>query len=231
MQLKGKWANLILLALLLFLSWLALLFSDNYLLVSMGYVILAFIFIMVRFEKRKMGARELVLLAILAAIAAVGRIPFASIPSVQPTTFVIMMAGFAFGAESGFMIGVTAALASNMLLGQGPWTPWQMLAWGLVGFTAGGLSNTWFVKSLVGKIVFGVLWGFLFGFIMNIWSLLAFSLSGESLNSHSIITFLASSLLFDSFHSASNVICLLLFGEAWLKILSRFKLKYGLLNE
>lgn len=210
---------------------LTLLYGDNYMLISFGFVLISILFIILRFEKRKIEARELVLLAVLAAIAAVGRIPFASIPSVQPTTFVIMMSGLVFGAESGFMIGVIAALASNMILGQGPWTPWQMVAWGLVGLTAGLLNQSRFMSNLKGKILFGITWGFLFGWIMNLWSLLAFTQSGEALNVKSIITFLAGSVLFDFFHSISNVIFLVLFGESWIKILTRFKRKYGLLEK
>lgn len=210
---------------------LTLSYGDNYMLISFGFVLISILFIILRFEKRKIEARELVLLAVLAAIAAVGRIPFASIPSVQPTTFVIMMSGLVFGAESGFMIGVIAALASNMILGQGPWTPWQMVAWGLVGLTAGLLNQSRFMSNLKGKILFCIIWGFLFGWIMNLWSLLAFTQSGEALNVKSIITFLAGSVLFDFFHSISNVIFLVLFGESWIKILTRFKRKYGLLEK
>jgi energy-coupling factor transport system substrate-specific component len=213
------------------LMWLTLQYSDNYLLISFGFVLLSILLILIRFERRKIEARELVLLAVLAAVAAVGRIPFASIPSVQPTTFVIMMAGLVFGAESGFMVGVIAALASNMILGQGPWTPWQMVAWGLVGLTSGLLSQTRFLSNLAGKIIFGIVWGFVFGWIMNLWSILAFTQTGEALNAKSLYTYLVSSLLFDFFHSISNVIFLVLFSTSWIKILTRFKRKYGLLEK
>jgi energy-coupling factor transport system substrate-specific component len=208
--------------------WLTIQFSDNYLLPSFGLVLLAVIFVIIQFENRKIEARELVLLAVLAAIAAVGRIPFASIPSVQPTTFVIMMSGFVFGAESGFMIGVVAALASNMILGQGPWTPWQMLAWGLVGLTAGLFSKNKWLSKKWGKILFGLLWGFLFGWIMNIWSILTITSTETALNLKMIYTYLAGSALFDLMHSISNVFFILFFGEVWIKILSRFKSKYGI---
>lgn len=127
--------------LLLSIKWV-----DNYLWLSFGIITLSILLFFSRFERRKIEARELVLLAVLAAIAAVGRIPFASIPSVQPTTFVIMISGIVFGAESGFMIGAVAALASNMILGQGPWTPWQIVAWGLVGFTSGLFAKSKFLN-------------------------------------------------------------------------------------
>lgn len=216
--------------LLIGLLWISLYWNVNYLLVSFAIVLISILFFVARFENKKIEARELVLLAVLAAIAAVGRIPFASIPSVQPTTFVIMMSGFVFGAESGLIIGAVAALASNMILGQGPWTPWQMVAWGLVGLTAGLVSKSWIMHSKWGRILFGILWGFFFGWIMNIWSLLAFTQISNAINIQSIVTYIVGSALFDLMHSISNVIFLLLFGESWIKILNRFKGKYGLLD-
>jgi hypothetical protein len=69
-----------------------------------------------------------------------GRIPFAALPGVQPTSFLVMVSGLVFGPQAGFMIGAMAALASNFFLGQGPWTPWQMLGWGLMGMSAAGLT-------------------------------------------------------------------------------------------
>lgn len=212
------------------LPFLSLWLEDYYLYVSFGVVAAAILLLILRFESRKVEASELVLLAVLAAIAAVSRIPFASIPSVQPTTFVIMMAGFVFGAESGFMIGAVAALASNMILGQGPWTPWQMVAWGLVGLTAGLLRNKRFMQVTWGKTLFGVVWGFLFGAIMNFWGLAAFIRSGTGIDLKLLATYFAGSALFDTMHAVSNVVFLLLFGSVWIKILTRFKRKYGLLE-
>ncbi|HLO11889.1 MAG TPA: ECF transporter S component [Pseudoneobacillus sp.] len=218
----------ILFILIVGLLWLSLQWENNYLLLSFGLLLISLLLIVIRFEKRKIAAREMVLLAVLASIAAVGRIPFASIPSVQPTTFVIMMSGMVFGAESGFMIGIVAALASNMILGQGPWTPWQMVGWGMVGISAGFLGKIPFGNRTSVKIIFGIIWGFLFGWIMNLWSLLAFSQSGTLLDLKTILTFMAGSLMFDFMHSISNVFFILLFGDVWLKILTRFKKKYGL---
>ena len=95
----------------------------------------------IRFERKAFVSREIVLVAVLAAIAAVSRVPFSILPSVQPTSFVIIVSAIVFGSETGFMIGATAAIVSN-ILGQGPWTPWQMFSWGMIGFIAGLLRNT-----------------------------------------------------------------------------------------
>ncbi|QOR69031.1 ECF transporter S component [Cytobacillus suaedae] len=212
------------------LLFLAVIWEDSYLYLSFGIIVAAILLLLLRFETRKVEASELVLLAVLSAIAAVSRVPFASIPSVQPTTFVIMMAGIVFGAESGFIIGAVAALASNMILGQGPWTPWQMVAWGLVGLTAGLLRNRKFMQATWGKALFGIVWGFLFGAIMNFWGVAAFIQSGTGIDIKLFITYFAASALFDSMHAVSNVVFLLLFGGIWIKILTRFKRKYGLLE-
>ncbi|WP_035344277.1 ECF transporter S component [Alkalihalobacillus hemicellulosilyticus] len=220
----------VLITMVCFVIMASLLWVDHYLWVSFVIIITALLLFIIRFERRKLEARELVLLAVLAAVAAVSRIPFASIPSVQPTTFVIMMSGFVFGAESGMMIGVVAALASNMILGQGPWTPWQMLAWGLVGLTAGLWRNHFWLKRKLGKVLFAIAWGFLFGWIMNAWGVLSLIFVDGEWNFSILVPYFFGSALFDTMHAASNVLFLLVFGGIWMKILMRFKKKYGLME-
>ena len=90
-----------------------------------------------RFESRRPQARELVILAVMAALAAVSRVVFAFSPYLKTITGIIMITGIAFGAEAGFLTGALAAFASNFFFGQGPWTPWQMFAYGFGGFFAG----------------------------------------------------------------------------------------------
>jgi len=190
-------------------------------------LLLTFVPFIIRFERRKLEGRELVLLAVLAAIAAVSRVPFAAIPSVQPTTFVIIMSGLVFGSESGFLIGATAALVSNLFLGQGPWTPWQMLAWGSIGLIAGALRRLpWFQKRL-GLAVFGFLAGYFFGLIMNLWVILSMV---QTLSLKETIALYSASFYFDTAHALTNVLLLYLFSPGWIKILKRFKRKYGLLE-
>ena len=122
---------LIIVSLLLVVSIIAstiVLQTKAYLLVSFAVIACILFIFFLRFELRSITGREIVLLAMLSAIAAVARVPFAPIPSVQPTSFVIILVGLVFGAESGFLVGAIAALVSNIFLGQGPWKPWQMLA-------------------------------------------------------------------------------------------------------
>lgn len=196
-----------------------------YFLLSM--VILACIMVpfFIRFEFRNITGREVVILAILAAIAAVGRVPFAGLPSVQPTSFVIMITGLVFGAESGFIVGAVAAIVSNIFLGQGPWTPWQMYAWGMMGMTAGLLRNIdWMNKRWV-LCIFGFVWGYLFGWFMNIWIIVS---NMSNISWEFIVGIYISSFYHDLAHALSNVLFIAIFSVSWIKIINRTKIKYGL---
>lgn len=229
MGVNSKWyialASIFMLALLV---GSVLFFNYNaYLLLSFCIIAITMIPFFVRFEVRKISSREVVILAILAAIAAVSRVPFALLPSVQPTSFVIMMAGLVFGAESGFIVGAVAAIVSNMFLGQGPWTPWQMYAWGMLGMTAGLFRNRWWMKQMWGKVLFGFIWGYVFGWFMNLWIIVS---SIENLTWEFFIGIYVASIYFDLAHSLSNVFFIIIFSASWLKILQRFKRKYGLLD-
>lgn len=180
-----------------------------------------------RFEKRQIRAREIVMIAVLATIAAVSRVPFAPLPSVQPTSFVVIVAALVLGPEAGFMIGSTAALVSNFFLGQGPWTPWQMFCWGMMGVTAGLISRFDWARNKYWLCLFGFIWGFIFGWVMNLWYFIAY------VNPLSFKTFIAAyiaSFYFDLAHALSNVFFIYCFYQSWYRIINRFKIKYGLLD-
>lgn len=182
----------------------------------------------IRFERKAFVSREIVLVAVLAAIAAVSRVPFSILPSVQPTSFVIIVSAIVFGSETGFMIGATAAIVSNIFLGQGPWTPWQMFSWGMIGFISGLLRNTFLMRKLWGRLLYGLFVGFLFGWIMNFWGLLGFI---REATWEAVISYYIASFYFDLSHAISNVIFLLLFSTSWITILTRFKKKYAILDK
>jgi hypothetical protein len=109
---------------------------DFYLL-ALGIILAALALIIVRFEGRRPRAREIVVLAVMTALAVVGRAAFFMLPQFKPVAAIIIIAGVALGAESGFLVGVLTAFVSNFMFGQGPWTPFQMLAFGLIGLLAG----------------------------------------------------------------------------------------------
>ncbi|HIV74792.1 MAG TPA: ECF transporter S component [Candidatus Pseudogracilibacillus intestinigallinarum] len=201
---------------------------ESYLLLSFSIIAITMLPFFIRFEVKKISSREIVILAILASIAAVSRVPFAPLPSVQPTSFVIMIAGLVFGAESGFIVGAVAAIVSNIFLGQGPWTPWQMYAWGMLGMTAGLFRNRWWMKQMWGKLIFGFIWGYVFGWFMNFWIIVS---SIENFTWEFFISIYVASIYFDLAHGLSNVFFIVIFSASWIRILTRFKRKYGLLDE
>lgn len=217
----------VLAALIFLLIFTAVSSSGNYALTSFIFIILMLVPFFYSFEKRRPKARELVPIAVMAAVAALGRIIFAPFPNVKPTSAVVIVSGIAFGPEAGFITGAVAALTSNIFFGQGPFTPWQMFAWGIMGFCAGVFGKRGLLKNYFAICGFGFVWGFLYGWIMDLWQVLGF-LSPISFKGF-LLTY-AASFFFDLTHAVSTAIFLVLIAKPWLKILTRVKTKYGLLK-
>ena len=186
-------------------------------------LLLAVLFL--RFEEREPGSRELAAVGVLAALAAGGRVLFAAVPGMQPATFLAIAAGYALGAEPGFMVGALAALLSNFFLGQGPWTPWQMLGWGLGG-AAGGLLG----RALRGKVrvvpvaLLATAWGFVFGWGMNLWFWLSFV---RPLEARTFLAACAASFWFDLLHAGGNLCFALMLTRPVTEMLLRFRERFS----
>jgi energy-coupling factor transport system substrate-specific component len=170
-----------------------------------------------------MNAKEISLTAMLGAISAVARVPFAAIPSVQPSTFIIASSGYVFGAARGFAVGALTAIVSGFFLGIGPWTLFQILAWGLCGAFFSVLGRLHLPVWVLA--VFGFLWGYIFGFIMNLWFLLAF---GFPLTLKAVVSLQVVSFWMDTLHGAGNAAFFLMFGRRVTGILKRFKQRFFL---
>jgi uncharacterized membrane protein len=173
------------------------------------------------YERTHPGSRMLALVATLAGLAAIGRIAFAPIPNVKPTTDIIFIAGFALGGAPGFVVGAVAALASNLLFGQGPWTPWQMVAWGLCGVFGAIIGRV--TGQQIGRIPLALLCGAAglgFGAIMDgsIWVTYA---GGQGITQYLAIA--ATSLPFNIAHALGNVVFALAFGPALLRAVMRYR--------
>ncbi|KRL22146.1 ECF transporter S component [Lentilactobacillus kisonensis] len=209
-----------------FLALVLLLKGQHYLLFSFMILICSILPAYWQFERDTVSTQTLMFIAVLIALAVAGRVPLAAIPSVQAASFVIILSGISLGPELGFITGSTTALVSNMFLGQGPWTPWQMVAWGLMGLTAGLLTNTKISRSLIFMIVFSFAWGFVFGWIMDLWYALAYV---SPLTIKSFLLAYASSFPFDLNHALSNAVLIALFYKGWLKLFSRLVKKYRIL--
>jgi energy-coupling factor transport system substrate-specific component len=163
------------------------------------------------------SSKELVLIATLGAAAAAGRVLFAAIPGVQPVTVIAVVAGIALGARSGFAVGVVAAFVSNFFLGQGSWTPWQMLGWGACG-VAGALAAP-LLRRRVALAVFCFVLGVAFSAFMDVWTWLSFY------DQHTWQTFVAvhgRGLPFDLAHGVGNVVIALVAGPELRRLLDRY---------
>jgi len=160
------------------------------------------------------SVRDLTLVATLGGLAAAGRVLFAPVPNVQPVTVIVVASGVALGPRRGFAVGALAALASNFFLGQGTYTPWQMLAWGACG-VAGGLAR----PLLRGRITFALFCGalgFLYGLPMDLWTWYAF------LQDVPLEVVLASGVAFNAAHAIGNVLIALAAGPELRRVLERY---------
>ena len=173
------------------------------------------------YERTQPGSRMLALVGTLAAFAAIGRIAFAPFPNVKPTTDIVLIAGFALGGAPGFVVGAVAALASNLVFGQGPWTPWQMAAWGLCGVfgaVLGRLSGHRLSRVQL-ALACGAA-GLMFGAIMDLSVWVTYS-GQRTLDQYLALS--ATSLPFNIAHAAGNVVFCLAFGPVLLRALTRYR--------
>ena len=171
------------------------------------------------YERTRPDARIVALVATLAALAALGRIAFAAVPNVKPTTDIVLISGYTLGGAPGFAVGAIAGLTSNFFFGQGPWTPWQMAAWGLTGIIGAGLAVI--TLRRIGRwplaIVCGVV-GFWFAAFQDFGDWVTFS--DHSLAQLGI--YVGKGLGFDLIHAVSCVLFALAFGTPMIRSIQRF---------
>ena len=181
------------------------------------------------FEGRRPKARELVIIAVLCAIAIAGRAALFMLPQFKPVMAMVIISGVAFGGETGFLVGAMTMLASNVLMGQGPWTPYQMFAMGIIGFLAGVLFRKgWLRRSRGALCVFGALAAILiYGGIMNPASALMWA---PELNWKVLLTYYVTGFPFDCIQAAATWLFLWFAAEPMLEKLDRIKVKYGLVE-
>ena len=204
--------------------------SRKYMLISFAIIFETMLPFFLIFEGRKPQARELVILSVLSALAIGGRAVFFALPGFKPVAAMVILSGVAFGGEAGFMVGAMTMFCSNVLFGQGPWTPWQMFAMGIMGLLAGIL----FRKGLLHRerlflSVFGGLVTFLiYGGIMNPASVLMYQADP---NWQMILTAYITGVPVDAVHALATAAFLWFLSEPMLEKLDRVKVKYGLLEK
>jgi len=223
---KSNYALLFLAALTVFWAVGALVSVplDRYLgLLSLAAVTAILAYGYLRFEEKKTDTRVIAILGTLAAISVAGRVLMAPIPSVQPSTFIIVLSGYVFGPLEGFIVGSTTALVSNFLLGQGPWTPWQMLAWGLVGLASGLLGARRSLESRGRLSAYCASWGFVYGWIVNLYFVLGFV---RPITIRAFAVTYAASVWFDALHAAGNFAFAFALGPAMITMLRRYRERF-----
>ena len=180
------------------------------------------------FESRKPQARELVIISVLCAIAVAGRAVFFMLPQFKPVVALVIISGVCFGGETGFLVGAIAGFVSNFFFVQGPWTPWQMFAFGIIGFIAGILFRKGFLRKTKASLcIFGILATFIiYGGIMNPSTVI---MSQSKPNLDMIKAAYISGIPFDLIHSASTAFFLWFIAEPMIDKLERIKVKYGLI--
>ena len=179
------------------------------------------------YERTHPTTRVIALVATLAAMAALGRVAFAALPNVKPTTDIVLIAGYALGGAPGFMVGAVAALASNLFFGQGPWTPWQMVGWGAVGLFGAGLARV--AGRDLGRIPLAAACGVAglgFGAVMNVSMWVTYS--GDHTAAKLGASF-ATSLPFDLAHATGNIVFCLAFGPALVRALRRYRTRFDII--
>lgn len=180
------------------------------------------------FERRKPQARELVITAVLCALAVIGRVAI-PIPHFKAAFAIIMLSGIAFGPETGFIVGAITAFASNFFYGQGAYMPWQMMAYGAGGMLAGFV----FLKNKIPRKPWVMaIFGFL-AVVLWIGSLLDTShifLMMPEINLASVSASLASGFPVNVSQGICTALMMLLFGKPLLEKLERIKLKYGMME-
>ena len=193
--------------------------EKQHLLVSLGMACMALLFFLTGFERKKTGGRRMVIVSVMTALCIVGRF----IPLFKPVTALTMITAMDLGGEAGFLVGALSAALSNFYFGQGPWTPFQMLAWGFIGLLAGWLANPlkahrWFL------LVVGVLMGAAYSLIMDVWNVLWYA--GElnwGLYAASVATALPHTILY----AVSNFVFLYFLAKPFGEKMERIRIKYG----
>ena len=207
------------------------LINSHYYLISIVMILAAFAIFFFCYEKKKPQAREIVTLAVMSAIGVASRAAFAMVPFFKPMSGIIMITGMAFGSGAGFLTGVVSAFVSNFIFGQGPWTPWQMFAYGVAGALAGFLAKKGIMheeKKIPTAILGYVIIQLIVGPILDVCSIFTM---GNTIEPGFVLAIFGSGLAPNAIHGLATALTLFLIGKPMMEKLNRMKLKYGMMSE
>jgi len=212
---------------LLIAAGVVVLHDRKYQIISILLAFLACVPFFISFEMREPNVREMVVLAVMTALSVAGRFLFAMVPGFKPVTAIVVITAIHFGPQAGFLTGALSAVLSNIYFGQGPWTPFQMFVWGLLGLLAGLLAKHGWLQSRLALSLYGILAGAAFSLLMDGWTVLA--MDGTFAPMRYLVA-VSSSFFFMAIYAVSNVVFLLTLSEPIGEKLERIKIKYGLMD-
>ena len=220
-----SWVILTLAVIAMIAVGIRLLQDRKYNLVSVIVAFLSCLPFYMAYEKREGSIRRLVLIAVMTAIAVSGRLMFGPLPYFKPMIAIVILTGIYMGPESGFLVGSLSAVISNIFFGQGPWTPFQMLTWGILGL----LPGLPFLRMLLRKrgplIVYAIFAGGAYSWIMDIWTV--FSLDG-AWNWGRYLAALGTALPVTITYMVANVVFLMLTLKPIGEKMERIQIKHGI---
>ncbi len=205
----------------------AVLFKEkHYAWITLCVALLSCLPLLYAFEHKERSSKEITVLAALIAISAVSRFIFAFLPGFKPVTALSVIVALYFGKEAGFVVGSLSAVISNFYFGQGPWTPFQMFAWGFIGLLAGVFALS-LKRSKILLCIYGALAGVLYSITMDVWTTVW---ADGAFNIARFTSLVIAALPTTIEYALSNVVFLLLLSKPFGKKLDRIKIKYGLFN-
>ncbi|MEL7650129.1 MAG: ECF transporter S component [Sedimentibacter sp.] len=212
--------------------WFGVSFLNDrkYYFISLMIIIYVLVPFFMMFENRQPQAREIIVISVLSSAAVAGRAMFFMIPAFKPMIAIVAISGVVFGPESGFVTGALSAFASNFIFGQGPWTPWQMISLGLIGFAAGTLHKAGVLKKRKFDLcVFGCLSTYMiYGGIMNFASVAMYT---SKISKSALMAAYISGIPYDTIHAFSTVFFMHVLSVPMIERLDRIKLKYGMMRK
>ena len=198
----------------------ALVFDQKrHIIVSLAVAVMALLLFTAGFERKATGSRRLVIVSVMTALCFAGRF----IPFLKPISALTIITALYLGGEAGFLVGAMSAVLSNFYFGQGPWTAFQMLAWGMTGLFAGIFAEPLKRRKWL-LLVYGALAGVGYSFFMDIWTVLWY---GEGFSFKLYLGALFTAIPYTASYAASNVLFLALLAKPFGDKLDRIKTKYG----
>ena len=198
-----------------------MIFERYYILISLFIIAGSLAVVFARLDKRRTGVRRLTLISVMTALSIVSRFIFAALPAFKPMSAIVILTGVYLGPEAGFLCGALSAFISNFYFGQGPWTPFQMAALGLIGF----LASILFLrrKNLPLLCLYGLFSGVFYSCFLDTWTMLW---TYGTINGEGYLAALAAAIPYTILYSVSNVVFILLLDPPFGKRLGRIITKY-----